>query len=176
MQYAQWGDIIFQVVEFRSVKEENEYIYAEHETIFPPSSLQWMGTELRKVGMSVRWHNQFCNPEESYQKLKELAQKGEAQKLIIATKVWGDFVIKKIAGEFVQIDAWGKPVIIDADIEFEEYVEKKVEQKKIKSQVKKSSTNKTAPAKTQDKKIAESIITRKTNPDGYQYTVIEKKK
>jgi phage protein U len=156
IEYAQWGDITFEVLSYREHKEENHYIYAHHATIQPPSSLQWMGgKELKKISMTLRWHNQWCDPEERYSSFMKEAEKGEAQKLVIATKIAGDYVVERINSIIQQVDVWGKPVIIDVDVEFTEYVKKEIEKRAIKSKKKKN-----APAKTQDKKKAEALITR----------------
>lgn len=155
IEYAQWGDIVFEVLSYREHKEENQYIYARHETILPPSSLQWMGRELKKINMTLRWHNQWCEPEERYNAFMELAQKGEAQKLIIATKVIGDYVVERINSTIQQIDAWGRPVVIDAEVEFTEYIKKEIQKKAIKTQRRKK-----APARASKPEQADRIITR----------------
>lgn len=156
MRYAQWGEIVFEVLSYREHSEENSYIYARHETILPPSTLQWMGKELRKVKIGFRFHAQWCNPEELYQQFLAEAENGEAKKLIIAEKVVGNFVVEKINSAIQQIDAWGRAVLIDIDADFTEYVEKKIETKQIKTK----KSGKKPAGKTQDKKKAEAIITR----------------
>ncbi len=158
MEYAQWGDVVFEILSYREHKEEQSFIYAHHETIFPPSSLQWMGgRELKKISMAIRWHNQWCDPYSLYKNFIETAEKGEAQKLIIGSFVLGDFVVERINSTIQQIDAWGKPVVIDVDVEFTEYIKKEIE-KKASQQAKTKKKN--AVAKTQDKKKASAIITR----------------
>ncbi len=157
MIYVQFGNVVFEVLAYREHKEEQIFIYAHHETIFPPSSLQWMGKELQKITMSIRWHNQWCSPYEEYQKFIETAEKGEAQKLIIGSFILGDFVVERISSSIQQIDAWGKPVIIDAEVEFMEYVKKEIEKR---ASQRAKTKKKSAVAKTQDKKKAEAIITR----------------
>lgn len=156
MQYAQWGEIVFDLLSYKEHSEENSFVYARHETIQPPSSLQWMGKELKKIKVTFRFHSKFCNPEESYKKFTDEAGKGIANKLIIAEKIVGNFVVEKISASTQQIDAWGKYVIIDIDVELTEYLDKKIETKKIKHSNKKKKT----PGKTKDKKKAEAIITR----------------
>jgi phage protein U len=177
MQYASIGDIVFEITSYKQHSENQEYIYAKHQTILPPSNLQFMGTELREINIAIRFHREFCNPLEEYKKLQEIAKQGTAQKLIIANTVVGDFVIKKMNAEFQQIDVWGKPIVIDCNIELLEYIEKQLEQKntttKKKEKQKKQYKNN---ATTKDKKNAEKIITRKTNPDGYQYHEITQRK
>jgi phage protein U len=144
MQYAQIGDIVFEVLAYKEHKEDLEFPYARHETIKPPSSLQFMGgKELRKISLSVRWHREWCNPEEEKKKLEEFAVKGEYAKFILAEKVIGDFVIEKVSFQILQIDAFGKPVIIDADLELTEYIKKEMEKKKIKTISKKAPMKKT---------------------------------
>ncbi len=156
MQYGQLGEIVFQVTNFKNLTEENPYIYAHQETAQAPSSLQFLGTELRKIELSLKFHFKFCNPKEEYEKLKSLARQGEAKKLIIAKEVLGNFVIENISGEFIKVDAWGKPIIIEATLELSEYIEKKVKTRKIK-------TVKKAPAKANSPKQAEYQCIIKNN-------------
>ena len=177
MKYAQWGDVVFEVLSYRSHNEEFDFVYAKHETIKPPSSLQWMGNrDLRKIKIGLRFHAQWCNPEEEYRKFLEEAEKGEAKKLILAEKVMGDFVVEKISSTIQQIDAWGKAVIIDVDADFTEYVEKKTETRQIKAKKPGSKSIKKPLAKAQKPQVAEKIVTRETNKDGYTTTKIVDKK
>ncbi|MCS7317315.1 MAG: phage tail protein [Candidatus Dojkabacteria bacterium] len=132
MKYASFGNIYFKLQSYQNHQEDIEYIYSKHETIFAPSSLQFMGTELENLKLSIRFHREFCNPTEEYKKLKDISNKGMAQKLIIATRLIGNFVIKKISSITKQLDIWGKPVIIDCDIEFQQFIEKKLQTRKIK--------------------------------------------
>lgn len=166
MEYAQWGDIVFEVLSYREHKEETSYIYARHETIYPPSSLQWMGKELRKLSMGIRWHAQWCDPADRYRALQDKASEGVAQKLIVANKIIGDFVVEKINSTVQQLDAWGKPVMIDAELEFTEYVKKELEKKRIE-------TKKKAPAKTKNPQKAQKRIITRTDSDGKTQRVIE---
>jgi phage protein U len=173
MQYAQIGDVVFEVLAYKEHKEELEFPYARCETINPPSSLQFMGgKELRKISLSVRWHREWCNPEEEKKKLEEFAVKGEYAKFILAEKVIGDFVIEKVSFQIQQIDAFGKPVIIDADLELTEYIKKEMKKKKIvskKAPMKKTKSTASSQAKyeviqeqSKDKSISMPKIVKKS--------------
>lgn len=164
-EYAQWGDIVFELLSYREHREENSYIYARHDTILPPGSLQWMGRDLRKLHMALRWHNHWCDPDERYREFKEEAEKGEAKKLIIATRVIGDFVVEKINATVEQVDAWGRPVIIDVEAEFTEYIKKEIQKRQIKT--------KNRPARARKPDQADRQVVTKTNPDGYTYREIQ---
>jgi len=168
MPYGSFGDVVFEVVEYFEHTEENPYIYARKDTIFPPSTTQWMGKELRKLKMSIKLHHMLSQPEQTYQQLKDLAEKGEAQKLIIAEKVLGDFVIDKIDAQYTQVSLQGVPIAISLSLELTEYVKKELQTKKI--QTKKASKK---PAATKNPQIAERKVVTKTNPDGYTYRRIE---
>jgi phage protein U len=130
MKYASFGDIIFQIFSYREHKESNQYAIAKLQTVIAPSSLQYLGNELLSLELAVNFHNAFCNPLEEYQKLKDLAKQGEPQKLIIAEKVLGDFVIESIVAEYQQIDAYGQPVDITLNVRFTEYIKKEIQKKK----------------------------------------------
>ncbi len=168
MQYAQWGDVVFELLAYAEHKEENEYVYAKHQTIFPSSSLQWMGTELKRISMTIRWHVSWTDPLKQYKALKEISQQGEAKKLIIAQEVIGDFVLEKITAEIQQLDIWGKPIQIQCQCEFTEYIKKEIEKKKIQ-------TKKQSPAKKQTGQPEYKVV-KKTNPEGEQFSYVEKVK
>lgn len=165
MPYGSFGDIVFEVYEYYAHNEENTYIYARQQTIQPPSTTQWLGRELQKIRMKLKFHYLLSNPAESYKKLKEIAQKGEAQKLIIAEQVLGDFVIDKINAEYTQVNMHGQPIAIELDVEFTEYVKKELQKTKHKrgsqsgrrTQKGGKESNKKAPQQNQKPK---AVITR----------------
>lgn len=180
MKYASFGTINFEISSYQKHQEEIEYIYAKHETIWAPSSIQFMGTELENINLSIRLHRSFCNPIVIYQQLKNIAKLGQANKLIIATKLLGSFTINKISSSTKQLDVWGNPVLIDCDIEFCQYIEKKLQTRKIK-------INRTAPAvkfkntnypKTPAVKNNPSYSLKKvTNAEGFtNYIIVRKEK
>jgi phage protein U len=136
MKYASFGDIVFQIFSYREHKESNQYAVAKLQTVIAPSSLQFLGNELLSLELSINFHNAFCNPTEEYEKLKELAKTGEPQKLIIAEKVLGDFVIESIDAEYQQIDAYGQPVDISLNVRFTEYIKKEIQKRKTTSKKK----------------------------------------
>jgi phage protein U len=136
MKYASFGDIIFQIFSYREHKESNQYAVAKLQTVIAPSSLQYLGNELLSLELAVNFHNAFCDPLQEYQKLKDLAKQGEPQKLIIAEKVLGDFVIESIDAEYQQIDAYGQPVDITLNIRFTEYIKKEIQKRKTASKKK----------------------------------------
>ncbi len=137
MKYASFGDIIFQIFSYREHKESNQYAVAKLQTIIAPSSIQFLGNELISLELAVNFHNAFCNPLEEYQKLKDIAKQGEPQKLIIAEKIIGDFVIESIDAEYQQIDAYGQPVNITLNVKFTEYIKKEIQKRKTASKSKK---------------------------------------
>jgi len=167
MQYAQLGDIVFEVLAYKTHKEEQNYPYARHETIKPPSSLQFMGAkELKKISLSVRWHNYFCDPQSEYQRLLVLAEQGEPQTLLIGEKLLGKYVCENIKAEFQQIDVYGKVTVIDADIELTEYIYKEIQKKQIKT-----TRKKVKKVKKDSQKPAYAIITRKNDNGSTQREV-----
>ncbi|MBX0310385.1 MAG: phage tail protein, partial [Sulfurihydrogenibium sp.] len=129
MKYASFGDIVFEVFSYREHKESNQYAVAKLQTVIAPSSLQFLGNELQTLELTINFHNAFCNPTEKYEKLKELAKQGDPQKLIIAEKVLGDFVIESIDAEYQQIDAYGQPVDITLNVRFTEYIKKEIQKR-----------------------------------------------
>ncbi|WP_028844713.1 phage tail protein [Thermodesulfovibrio thiophilus] len=171
MEYVIWGDIVFELLSYKEHREELSFPYAHHETILPPASLQWMGDkELRKVTVAVRLHNGFCEPLEEHEALIEQSSTGEAYNLIIAEQPLGEFALERLSSTIQQIDAWGKPVVIDLDLEFSEYIEKPLETKKIKTT--QSKGNKAV--KKQSQQEAKYKIVKVKNADGYETTRIER--
>jgi len=62
---------------------------------------------------------------------------------------------------------WGRPVIVDVDVEFTEYVKKEIQKRQIKTK------KQQAPARAKKPEAAEKKVVTKTNPDGYTYRRIE---
>ena len=132
MNYAQFGDIVFDVKAYNGHTLENTYSFARQETVIAPSSLEFLGPELRKISLKVQWHDAWCDdPKAEYTKLDTLCQKGDEQKLIIATQLLGDFVIEKMTVDEELTDAWGHTVYIICSLELTEYIKKKITTKKI---------------------------------------------
>ena len=158
MQYATFGELVFQVYSYLEHRESLQYAVPKLETIFAPSSLQFLGDELIELEIKIGFHRDFCDPLAEYQKLKELAKEGLPKKLIVAEQVLGDFVIEEISSEVKQIDMWGKPVAIYCNIKFIEYREKELQTRQI------TQKKKQAPAvkkkQNQNKSVPKGVITR----------------
>jgi len=131
MKYASFGNIVFQVYSYKEHTETNQYAVAKLQTVIAPSSLQYLGNELQSLELGINFHNAYCDPLEEYQNLKDLAKQGIPQKLIIAEKVLGDYIIESINAEYQQIDAFGNPVDISLNIKFTQYIPKTLQKKKI---------------------------------------------
>lgn len=129
MRYASFGDIAFEIFSYREHKENSQFAVSKLQTVIAPSSMQFLGSELMSLELTINFHNAFCNPTEEYEKLKELAKTGEPQKLIIAEKVLGDFVIESIDADFQQIDAFGQSVDISLNVKFTEYIKKEIQKR-----------------------------------------------
>jgi phage protein U len=179
MEYVCFGDIVFELLSYSRHNEEQNFPYARHETIKPPSSLQWMGKkELNKITLSVRWHMYFCNPQEEYEKLIEFANRGEYAPFIIAEKNLGNYVVESVESDFQQIDIQGNPTVIYANITLEEFVLKELQKKQIanspQSQAKAKAVSK-KPAQKPKYTVSQNRVVTKTNADGYTQSFIERK-
>jgi phage protein U len=137
MKYASFGDIAFEIFSYREHKENSQFAVSKLQTVIAPSSMQYLGNELLSLELTINFHNAFCNPTEEYEKLKELAKQGDPQKLIIAEKIIGDFVIESIDADFQQIDAFGQSVDISLNVKFTEYIKKEIQKKQTASSKKK---------------------------------------
>jgi len=145
--YAYIGSVVLSVLAFYKHTEDNKYVYADLNTIFAPSSKQFLGTENKEVKVVARWHVNFCNPDEEHKKIQELAETGEKQKLIIGEKVIGNFVVTHITTDFVKRDAYGKSIFINCEIDLSEEKTKQLQTRKIRPK---------APATTTDKSKADA--------------------
>lgn len=169
MPYGSFGDVVFEVVEYFSHVEEIDFPYARHQTIQPPSTTQWMGKrELKKISLKLKFHFLTSKPRDAYQRLVEMAEKGEAQKLIIAEDVLGDFTIDRIKIVYEQVNLNGLPIVYEIDLELTEFHKKKLETMKI--QTKKKPPAKRQQAKAQDFSKPRAIITK----DSQNNTQIQK--
>jgi len=135
-KYASFGKIVFQVYSYKEHTETNEYAVAKLQTVIAPSSLQYLGNELASLELSINFHNAFCDPLEEYKNLKDLAKKGDPQKLIVGEKVFGDYVIESIEAQYQKIDAYGKPVDITLHVKFTQYIPKTLQKRNIKTNTK----------------------------------------
>jgi len=158
MQYGSLGDVIFEVHQYYAHTEDNSYIYARPQTIQPPSTTQWFGKELRKINLKLKLHWMLGDPQSAYQKLKELAEKGEPQKLIIAQQVLGEFVIDRISAEYTQTNVYGQPVAIELALELTEFTKKELQktQNARRQQARQKKTN----SQTQTRQQPKALITR----------------
>jgi len=132
-KYASWGKIVFQVYSYKQHTETNQYAVAKLNTVIAPSSLQYFGNEIQSLELAINFHFAFCNPLEEYEKLKQLAEKGDPQKLIIGEKVFGDYVIESIEAQYQKIDAYGKPVDLTLHVKFTQYIPKTLQKRNIKT-------------------------------------------
>ena len=180
MEYASWGDYKLNVLNWLGHKENNTYAWAKIETAKAPSTMQFMGTELRSISVQVQWHYDTCDvdPKEEYENLKKAAAKGEPYKLIVGTKLYGDFIIESINAGVIQTDPDGNTIMVQADIAFTEYVHTSITRKKVKSirpgVVSSSGSTGTATGtgstSTPKYKV---VVAKKKSPDDPTYTSLE---
>ena len=131
MKYGVIGGLTFEVAEYNEHTEDCTFVYAKHETIEAPSSLQFMGTDLRTHKLSLRWHREWCEPKTQFNNLVKIAKEGQPLRLVIAQQYHGKFVIEGISSSFEKTDSKGNAVYISAEISMTEYVEKSVQTKQI---------------------------------------------
>lgn len=132
-KYGSFLDVDFEVFAYQEHEEENNFIYADLQTIKAPSNLQFMGAELRTLNLKLRFHREFCDVADSYKKIISAAKKGLPGKLIIGTIVYGDFVIEKVSSKTEMVDTKGDAVIMDLEIAFKEFIDKELKTRKIKT-------------------------------------------
>jgi phage protein U len=122
--FATLGEIIFVVLtSFQSFRSTSGYRYAEHKVVEAPPRLQWIGDELEKVSIDLRFHAAFTNPAIQMQALQAAAEDHQARALVFGNGVFrGYFVIESLEETHSQLADDGSYIAIEARIELHEWV------------------------------------------------------
>jgi phage protein U len=122
--FATLGEIIFLVLtSFQSFRSTSGYRYAEHKVVEAPPRLQWIGDELEKVSIDLRFHAAFTNPAIQMQALQAAAEDHQARALVFGNGVFrGYFVIESLEETHSQLADDGSYIAIEARIELHEWV------------------------------------------------------
>lgn len=152
--YASLGDIIFEGLNsFNELSDTRETKYAQMPLISGKPTLQRTGDGLVEVKMAIKYHVNFCNPEEEYLKLNNARVKGEVMTFIYGTGfIEGDFVITTLERTINQTDKIGNFVEITVNIGLLEYAAGNSAAKQLEQDKKNAfaiSSNRPLPANSQ---------------------------
>lgn len=130
MTVGSFGDIIFQVSNFRVLTFDNfkrniKAEYAEHKTIGQPPKLEFLHRELEEIQFDMQFIRDLgVNPADEVQKLKDICHKGEANYLVLDNKVYGDieFVVESFSETVDYFDNAGDILAEKVSVRLKEYV------------------------------------------------------
>jgi phage protein U len=122
--FAALGEITFLVLtSFENFRSTSGYRYAEHKVVEAPPRLQWIGDELEKISIDMRFHAAFTNPAIQMLALHSAAQDHQARALVFGNGVFrGYFVIESLEETHSQLADDGSYIAIEARLELHEWV------------------------------------------------------
>jgi phage protein U len=122
--FAVLGEIIFLVLtSFESFRSASGYRYAEHKVVEAPPRLQWIGDELEKISIDLRFHVAFTSPAIQMLLLQAAAEDHQARALVFGNGVFrGYFVIESLEETHSQLADDGSYIAIDVRLELHEWV------------------------------------------------------
>lgn len=121
--FATLGEIVFEAITgFQEFTHKTETSIAELSRISGKPRLQNTGDKLDAVTLKVRFHVQYCDPEEKISELEDLRLSREAKPLVFGNGFYvGDFVISSLSRSYVQTDGEGNIIDVNVDIGLMEY-------------------------------------------------------
>ena len=128
-QVGAFGNVVFEVSSFK-VKTFDDFNYsvkarfAEHKLLNQLPALEFLGEDAADISLSVALNSKLgINPRKEFQTLNDLCRNGQAEYLVIGTKVIGKFfwVIDNLKLTANIFDGHGNIMIANVDISFKEY-------------------------------------------------------
>lgn len=127
MVIGSFGDIIFEVstegrvVTPESVSRSSSAAYAEHTVVGAQPRIEFLSPTLSSINMHVILRADMqLSPEKEAERLRQYCHAGIHQRLIIAGKNFGDYVLESINETFLRGNAHGF-LTISAELSFKEY-------------------------------------------------------
>jgi phage protein U len=122
--FAIVGEILFEVLTSpETFRASNGYQYAEHKIVGAAPRLQWIGDELQKISLDMKFHVAFTNPAAQIAALKTAAEDHRARALVFGNGVHrGYFVIESLEETFQQLAEDGSYIAVEARVELHEWV------------------------------------------------------
>lgn len=120
MIYAVFGDQELNVVSYWSGLAITEKInLAEQRMIEGKPALQYVGSELDTLKITLHWHISFCDPQTELDLLRARMASTSAYPLVMGSGLWlGYFVVKSISIDVQNTDALGTlhQITVTADL------------------------------------------------------------
>lgn len=127
MSLGTWGDVVFEVSAdlmrtWQDMKRSGEARWARHEVYAGKPLPEFIGPGLDSLTMSVRLDAlRGVTPADEIKTLREQRDIGAVHPLMIGGELVFDCTLKSIGEDHRRHDAMGKPLLIIAELSFEEY-------------------------------------------------------
>ncbi|EJX0630327.1 phage tail protein [Salmonella enterica] len=122
--FAILGDIEFEVVTYWDGFDASFGMdYAEHSRIEGKPGLQFIGEKLDEVGISLVFHDHYCQPDVELARLRDAMAAHQALALVFGNGDYrGWFVITDIRATSQQTDGYGNVQALSAELSLREYI------------------------------------------------------
>ena len=102
--WGSFGEITFKSgFSPRTLKETKNYSFRVHKPVNNPLLYEFTGEDEKTLDITLTLNRAFVKVEEALRKLEEYAEQGKAQSLVIGTKYFGEYVIRKIEKVYEEI-------------------------------------------------------------------------
>ena len=122
-----FGQVVFQVSEeslalVRDVRRKTAARTEEHKVVGAKPRLEFIAAELSETSFKVFWNVVFgLNPRAEIRRLRELCEKGAAQRLILGGETFGKYVLTEVAESWLRSGPRGEPLVAEAALTLKEY-------------------------------------------------------
>ncbi len=176
--FAQLGDIRFELITyFDGLEGSRKYDFAEHQVIEGKPRLQYIGDALETVGINLKFHVVYCDPETEFRRISEMAAKHEALPFIFGNGIYkGRYVITEITDTVEVTAVDGTVMAVTATCSLKEWVDDnslviKKQQKKAKAPARK----KKGASHPKAKRESVPQITKASRAAGYRLSTDKKR-
>lgn len=120
---ATLGEIEFQLLTLPSALNLSaDFNYVEHDKIMGKPSLQKVGGNLRTLSLDFRFHINWCDPKEQYEKLLEADKSNKPLPLVLGEEFMDEWVIISLTKSFSKLLPDASLWWIDVSVRLKEYV------------------------------------------------------
>ena len=126
-----FGRVVFKVGEENTLTPTSYSVdigsdVSRHKNLRTPELIEFKNRKLRRVTIPIKLIYTLCNISETLETLIDICENGEFYDLIIASKKVGreSFRIDSIKYNYSKTDGSGNPLVIDLNLNLEEYIVK----------------------------------------------------
>ncbi len=121
-----FGPVVFEtsatlVRNFDGLRERRRARYATHDVLNLEQLLQYLGLDLARVELTMRFHQAFCVPQEELDRLRGVLAEHTAYSLVIGGHNLGEFVLEAVVSTWRQVSAHGQLLTAEAQVRLKEY-------------------------------------------------------